>query len=100
MAPTDPLRMKPVAMKFTALPLFGVEDGGMKKVFLSVVALAGAVVLARGLLSRVEGIDWEKRFERMPDNAPPKWMFRNISAIRNNTERILDLLEREPRGTT
>lgn len=72
----------------------------MKKVFFSVAALAGVVVLARGLLPRLEGIDWEKRFERMPDNAPPKWMFRNISEIRNNTERILDLLERESRGTT
>ena len=26
----------------------------------------------------------------MPDNAPPKWMFRNITAIRENTDRILD----------
>jgi len=29
----------------------------------------------------------------MPENAPPKWMFRTISAIRKNTERILQLLE-------
>ena len=33
--------------------------------------------------------------ERMPENAPPKWMFRNINAIRDNTERILKLLEAE-----
>ncbi len=33
--------------------------------------------------------------ERMPENAPPKWMFRNVSAIRKNTERILELLEAE-----
>ena len=31
----------------------------------------------------------------MPDNAPPKWMFSNISAIRSNTERIIELLESE-----
>ncbi len=31
--------------------------------------------------------------ERMPDTAPPKWMFRNIGAIRENTDRILELLE-------
>ena len=31
----------------------------------------------------------------MPDNAPPKWMFNNIGAIRNNTERIIELLESE-----
>ncbi len=29
----------------------------------------------------------------MPGNAPPKWMFRNITAIRDNTDRILQLLE-------
>ena len=33
-------------------------------------------------------IDREKRFEAMPDNAPPKWVFRNITAIRENTDRI------------
>jgi hypothetical protein len=31
----------------------------------------------------------------MPENAPPKWIFRNISAIRENTERILQVLESE-----
>jgi len=24
----------------------------------------------------MQNLDWEKRFERMPENAPPKWMFR------------------------
>jgi hypothetical protein len=33
----------------------------------------------------------------MPENAPPKWIFRNITAIRENTERILHLLESEER---
>ena len=31
----------------------------------------------------------------MPDNAPPKWVFRNIVAIRSNTDRILELLEQD-----
>ena len=31
----------------------------------------------------------------MPDNAPPKWIFTNVTAIRENTERILELLERQ-----
>jgi hypothetical protein len=31
----------------------------------------------------------------MPEDAPPKWMFRNISAIRENTERISQLLEKQ-----
>ena len=34
--------------------------------------------------------------ERMPDNAPPKWVFNNVSAIRENTERILEVLESRP----
>ena len=29
----------------------------------------------------------------MPGNTRPKWMFRNITAIRENTDRILGLLE-------
>jgi hypothetical protein len=65
----------------------------MKKVLVAAAALAGVGVLARLLGSKMTGIDWEKRFEAMPDNAPPKWMFRNITAIRENTDRILELLE-------
>jgi hypothetical protein len=41
------------------------------------------------------GFDFERMIERMPENAPPKWMFRNITAIRENTERIRELLESE-----
>ena len=50
-------------------------------------------VLARRLGPKMPAIDWEKRLEAMPGNAPPKWMFRNITAIRENTDRILQLLE-------
>jgi len=56
-------------------------------------ALVGVGVLARLLGPKMGSIDWEKRVEAMPDNAPPKWMFRNITAIRENTDRILELLE-------
>ena len=38
--------------------------------------------------------------ERMPENAPPKWMFRNITAIRENAERILQLLGDQHPSTT
>jgi hypothetical protein len=54
-----------------------------------------------GGISRVDchledGVEcgWQQRIEALPDNAPPKWMFRNISVIRDNIERILELLER------
>jgi hypothetical protein len=33
----------------------------------------------------------------MPEDAPPKWIFRNVTAIRENTDRILQLLESEER---
>jgi len=65
----------------------------MKKVLVAAVTLVGVGVLARLLAPKMGSIDWEKRFEAMPDNAPPKWMFRNITAIRENTDRILELLE-------
>ena len=55
--------------------------------------LAVLGVLARRFGPKMPAIDWEKRLEAMPDNAPPKWMFRNITAIRENTDRILELLE-------
>ena len=60
-------------------------------------AATGAALLAKRRASS-SGIDFERRIERMPENAPRKWMFRNISAIRENTERILQLLESERRS--
>ena len=55
--------------------------------------LVGLGVLAKRFGPKMPNIDWEKKLEAMPDNAPPKWMFRNITTIRENTERILELLE-------
>ncbi len=58
-----------------------------------IVVVGGLIAAAKRFGPPKQGIDWEKRFERMPDNAPPKWMFNNIRAIRENTDRILELLE-------
>ena len=55
----------------------------------------GFVALAKRFGPKMQSMDWEKRLERMPDNAPPKWMFRNITAIRENTDQILELLDRD-----
>ncbi len=66
----------------------------MKKALVAAMALIGVGVLIQRLRVALPRVDWEQRFERLPDNAPPKWMFRNISAIRENTDRILELLER------
>ena len=72
----------------------------MRKALLVGAVVIGAVVLAkRRALSR-DGFDIETFVERMPDNAPPKWAFKNITAIRENTDRILELLEREQKADT
>jgi hypothetical protein len=68
----------------------------MKRLLLVGAAVVGAGVCARRCARGHGGFDFERMIERMPENAPPKWMFRNISAIRDNTERILQLLEQEP----
>ena len=65
----------------------------MKKVLAIAAVLAVLGVLARRFGPKMPGIDWEKKLEAMPGNAPPKWMFRNITAIRENTDRILQVLE-------
>jgi hypothetical protein len=77
-------------------------------------ALVGLAVLAGWRRAAGRGVDWRARalerwqaaFERMPDDSPPKWMFRNITAIRrdaavtrHNTDRILDLLQRGASGS-
>jgi hypothetical protein len=67
----------------------------MNKALIAGAVVIGAVVLAkRHALSR-DGFDIERFIERMPDNAPPKWMFQNLTAIRQNTDRILELLDSE-----
>jgi len=67
----------------------------MKKVLVAAALLVGLGVLAKRLGAGMQNVDWEKTFERMPDNAPPKWVFGNITAIRENTDRILELLDQE-----
>ncbi|MGZ4691426.1 MAG: hypothetical protein ACXV9P_02160 [Acidimicrobiia bacterium] len=68
----------------------------MKKLIVLIALVLGLIVLARKLGPKMQNVDWEKRFESMPDNAPPKWMFRNITAIRENTDRILEIIDQEP----
>ncbi len=57
--------------------------------------LAVLVGLAKRAASGMQSGDWQKMIESMPDNAPPKWMFRNISSIRENTDRMLEILEEQ-----
>jgi hypothetical protein len=67
----------------------------MKRRLMVGVAALGAVACARRAARGCGSFDFEKMIERMPENAPPKWMFRNITAIRKNSERIIELLEAE-----
>jgi hypothetical protein len=67
----------------------------MKKVLVFAALFVGLGALAKLFGPRKQSVDWEKRFDAMPDNAPPKWIFRNITAIRENTERILAALEND-----
>lgn len=72
----------------------------MKKALVSAAVAIGLMAAAKRFGPKMHYVDWEKRFERMPDNAPPKWMFNNIRAIRENTDRILELLERDHPGAS
>lgn len=70
------------------------------------VVLGGTVVGGAGLIAKTcarrgrdggcakrRGERIARMIEQMPDDSPPKWMFNNITAIRENTDRILQLLE-------
>ena len=59
-------------------------------------ALTGAALVARSLARKVGNFDMAACIEAMPDTAPPKWMFTNITTIRQNTERILEILDAAP----
>ncbi len=65
----------------------------MKKLVIAAAVLVVIGFLAKRFAPNIADINWEQRFDAMPDNAPPKWMFRNISEIHDNTERILELLQ-------
>jgi hypothetical protein len=56
----------------------------------------GAAFLAKSLASKRGGRDFGQMIERMPEGSPPRWVFDNVTAIRKNTDRILELLEGKP----
>lgn len=61
----------------------------MKKSLVIAGVVFGAALLARRFV-KFGAVDRERMFDWMPDWAPPKWMFRDITVIRENTERILE----------
>ncbi len=68
----------------------------MSKALIAGAVVVGAVIFAKRHAMSRDGFDIEKFVERMPDNAPPKWAFQNITAIRENTDRILEILDPTP----
>ena len=66
-----------------------------KKMVPLVLIAGGVAVLARKLGPQMKSsMDWGRIIERMPDGAPPKWMINNITALREEHERILEQNER------
>jgi hypothetical protein len=72
----------------------------MRKLIIAAAAVIGTGVVLKLVAPKLPSVDWETRFARMPDDAPPKWMFRNITEIRDNTARIIELLEPRPSDLT
>lgn len=62
--------------------------------------IIGAIAAVSLLARRAARGCGQFSFERMIDDAPPKWMFQNISAIRANTEQILERLPAEQTAMT
>lgn len=61
-----------------------------KKVLPLVLIVGGAVAAARKFGPQMESsMDWAQMIDRMPDDAPPKWMYNNINALREEHERIV-----------
>ena len=56
----------------------------------------GTAFLAKRLASKRGRGDFGQMIERMPEGSPARWVFDNVTAIRKNTDRILELLEAKP----
>ena len=84
----------------------------MKKALLIIVPLAGLIAIgaiARRKVRACEGEGaerpdiWarmEERMAQMPETFPPRVMFDNIAAIREQTTRILELLDKDGEEST
>jgi len=60
-------------------------------------AIAGGVLLAKHFGPKMVHM-CERVFEKMPDDFPPKWMYLNITAIREQNGRIIQLLEEQAKA--
>ena len=65
----------------------------LKRVLIVGVVIAGVAAVLRRVGPRMCSAA-NRAIEKMPDDAPPKWMFNNIKAIRELTEAIGEQNER------
>lgn len=63
---------------------------------LRIAALVGGGIVIMRLVGPKLGKGMDRMFEEASDDFPPKWMYLNITAIRENTERLLETLAAEP----
>ena len=63
-----------------------------------IVAL-GILSIAMKTIGPKVGEMMERKFDEASDDFPPKWMFLNITAIRETNERILSLLDERAEQT-
>lgn len=74
----------------------------MKKVLMGVAAGAAVVVVYTkakrhaGGMGEIMSDKMHRCMEELPENAPPRVMFDNLSTTRTNTDKILALLEERP----
>ena len=86
-APTPCLLTPPPAVQASVR-----QGERMKRSAVLIPIVVVAVLLAKRLGPR---IDFASRIAAMPDSAPPKWIFDNVTAIRANTDRVPDLLQQQ-----
>ena len=63
----------------------------MKWLLLLIPAAIGVAAIVRHKAK--SGLDFEQIIQKMPEGAPPRWAYENVTAVRKNTERIIELLE-------
>jgi hypothetical protein len=67
----------------------------MKWLFLLIPAAVAAAAVVVRYKAKSGGLDIEQMIKKMPAGAPPRWAYENVTAVRKNTERIIELLEAE-----
>ena len=72
----------------------------MSKALIAGAVVIGAVVFAKRQGTEPRGIRHREVHRADARQRPPKWAFQNITAIRANTDRILELLDSQHKAGT